>query len=83
MGNQASLPAADASGDQGLKAGTPCAQRPFLHLFMSSAITLSVTFGILLDLSDLSLLIFKVRIIVTPDVLAYCEAQIAETCVNI
>ena len=44
MGNQASLPAADASGDQGLKVGTPCAQRPFLHLFTSSAVTLLCDF---------------------------------------
>ena len=44
MGNHASRPAADASGDQGLKLGTPCAQRPFLHLFTSSVVTLLCDF---------------------------------------
>lgn len=44
MGNQAYLPAADASWDWGLKAGTPRAQRPFLHLFASSAVRLLCDF---------------------------------------
>lgn len=82
MGNQASLPTAGVSGDQGLKVGTPCAQLPFISSRLQQS-HCCVTFGTLLDLSDLSLLICNMRIIVTSDVLSYCEAQIAETCVNI
>lgn len=58
-------------GDQGLWEPMPSPS------FISSRLQRShccVTFGILLDLSDLSLLILEVRIIVTPDVPASCEA---------
>lgn len=64
----------------GAEIGNPTCSTPLpspFHFF-----SIRGTFGSLLDLSDLSLLICKVRLIITPDVLACREAQIAATCVN-